>query len=94
MTARVDRIYGVEITSEIHEQPMEVIRNYISELRSQGHNIEEEKFVTATTFVCKDCLQSFRWYMPMGPSTRIVIFSDFANGNQCPHRQICLHGGF
>lgn len=83
MTARVATANGAEIKSEPGESPSEVISTYVRELRARGHDITR-------TNRCRNCHQEFRWYYPLHQQG-VTIYSDFAEGEQCEHRQMNVH---
>lgn len=96
MTARtMNYDHTLEITTSPGEDPQEVLRDYIGEVSSQGHEVIETavpaKLQSANIYMrhdrtlrCSGCRVTMRVYFI---DDRMSIFSDFA-GKQCQERQM------
>lgn len=88
MTIRTIRQGSAEITSEPHEDPLEVEQMYQRELEILGHEFGPSLEYLATpdyTLRCIHCLMTARVYHV---NNMVGIFSDFGEEGQCRARQM------
>ena len=93
MTARWAAPTGLTIVLDQEEILNQVAKEYKKELNSRGHRVTRTKpLVAQIVYTCRGCKADFRGYTPIGHTKGGVIYSDFAEDNQCPKQQMNLEG--
>jgi len=95
MTAREQLTAGLRLVGVQGDPPGVLVGNYTKELERAGHKITKptgpkSNSVSYKAAHCTRCLTEFRVYHALNNAT--IIYSDFADGEQCAFRQFNMHG--